>query len=47
VLKLITPVKLDPEQRELVERLDGSLGPENEPVAARGGLFERVRRAFR
>lgn len=47
VLKLVTPVKLDDEQRDLVERLDGTLGPQNEPSAARKGLFERVRQAFR
>ncbi len=47
VLKLITPIKLDDEQRELVERLEASLGERNQPKAAKGGLFERVRRAFR
>lgn len=47
VLKVVTPVKLDDEQRELVERLDATLGPQNEPSAARKGLFERVRQAFR
>jgi molecular chaperone DnaJ len=47
LLKLITPVSLDAEQRELAERLDASLGPANEPGAARSGLFERVRKAFR
>ena len=46
-LKVITPVKLDDEQRELVERLEASLGPRNAPKAAGEGLFERVRRAFR
>jgi molecular chaperone DnaJ len=47
LVKLITPVALDEEQRELVERLDASLGPANEPGSAREGLFQRVRRAFR
>jgi molecular chaperone DnaJ len=47
VLKVVTPVALDDEQRELVERLEASLGPDNEPRAARRGLFDRVRRAFR
>ena len=47
VLKLITPVGLDQEQRELVERLDASLGAGNQPHGARDGIFERVRRAFR
>ncbi len=46
VLKLLTPVKLDAEQREHVERLDASLGERNAPRAARAGLFERVKRAF-
>jgi molecular chaperone DnaJ len=46
-LRLVVPVDLDDEQRELVERLEGSLGPGNAPRAAREGLFERVRRAFR
>lgn len=46
-LKLVTPVKLDEDQRELVERLEGTLGPRNEPSATREGLFARVRRAFR
>jgi molecular chaperone DnaJ len=47
VVKLVTPVKLDDEQRDLAERLDASLGPDNEPRNARRGIFERVRRAFR
>jgi molecular chaperone DnaJ len=47
VLKLITPVRLDEEQRSLAERLDASLGPDNAPSAARPGIFERVKRAFR
>ena len=46
-LKLITPVDLDSEQRELAERLEASLGERNEPGAARSGIFGRVRRAFR
>lgn len=46
VLKLVTPVRLDEEQRELVERLEASLGPRNEPSDGEG-LFARVRRAFR
>jgi hypothetical protein len=44
---VITPVRLDEEQRELAERLEASLGPENAPRTAREGIFERVRRAFR
>lgn len=46
-LKLVTPVKLDEDQRELVERLETTLGPRNEPSATGEGLFARVRRAFR
>ena len=46
-VKVITPVKLSEEQRELVERLDGTLEDGNLPGSARKGLFERVRRAFR
>jgi molecular chaperone DnaJ len=46
-LRLVVPIDLDDDQRELVERLEGSLGPRNAPRAAREGLFERVRRAFR
>jgi molecular chaperone DnaJ len=46
VLKLLTPVKLDTDQRDLAERLDASLGEHNAPRSARAGLFERVRRAF-
>jgi molecular chaperone DnaJ len=47
LLKLVIPVDLDAEQRELAERLDSSLEPRNDPDGGRGGLFERVRRAFR
>lgn len=47
VLKLVTPVRLDEEQRELVERLEASLGTRNEPSAGGEGLFARVRRALR
>ncbi len=46
-LEVITPVDLDEEQRDLAERLEASLGPENAPGNAREGIFERVRRAFR
>ena len=46
-LKVVTPVALDEEQRELAERLDATLGPDNAPGNAREGIFERVRRAFR
>ncbi|HWO48674.1 MAG TPA: molecular chaperone DnaJ [Solirubrobacterales bacterium] len=46
-VKVVTPVELDDEQRELAERLDSALGPQNAPGNARPGVFERVRRAFR
>ncbi len=46
-IKIVTPVDLDDEQRELAERLEASLGPGNAPSDARAGIFERVRRAFR
>jgi molecular chaperone DnaJ len=46
-IKVLTPVQLDDEQRDLAERLEASLGPENAPGNARQGIFERVRRAFR
>jgi len=44
-VKVVTPVKLSDEQRELVERLDGTLEERNVP--GEGGFFKRVRRAFR
>lgn len=44
-VKVVTPVKLSDEQREIVEQLDGTLGERNAPGGT--GLFERVRRAFR
>ena len=46
-IKVVTPVNLADEQRELAERLDGTLEERNVPGGAREGLFERVRRAFR
>lgn len=46
-VKVVTPVKLTDEQREIVERLDGTLEERNVPGDAREGLFKRVRRAFR
>jgi molecular chaperone DnaJ len=46
-VKVVTPVSLGDEQRELVEQLEATLGPENAPSDSRGGIFERVRRAFR
>lgn len=44
-IKVVTPVKLSDQQREVVERLDGTLEERNVPGGA--GIFERVRRAFR
>ncbi len=46
-VKVVTPVALNEEQRELAEQLDATLGPDNAPGSARQGIFERVRRAFR
>ena len=46
-IKVVTPVSLTDEQRELAEQLDATLGPDNAPGSARQGIFERVRRAFR
>ena len=46
-IKVVTPVELTEEQRELAEQLEASLGPDNAPGGAREGIFERVRRAFR
>ncbi len=46
-IKVLTPVALTEDQRELAEQLEASLGPDNAPGGAREGIFERVRRAFR
>jgi len=46
-IEVVTPVRLSDEQRELAERLDGTLESENAPGESEGGIFERVRRAFR
>lgn len=46
-VRVVTPVKLSDEQRELAERLDSTLEDRNAPGGSRQGLFERVRRAFR
>jgi molecular chaperone DnaJ len=46
VLEVVVPTNLGEEQRELVERLDESLEPENlEPVHGEG-FFSRMRRVF-
>jgi molecular chaperone DnaJ len=44
-VKVATPVGLSDEQRELVERLDGTLEARNAPGGE--GIFQRVKRAFR
>jgi len=46
VFNVVVPTNLSEEQRELVERLDDSLGEANFGPAGREGLFSRVRRAF-
>lgn len=43
---VVVPGALSGEQRELVERLDESIGPENLEGNQGKGLFARVRRAF-
>jgi molecular chaperone DnaJ len=46
-IKVVTPVNLSEEQRELAERLDASLEARNAPGGSGAGIFERVKRAFR
>jgi molecular chaperone DnaJ len=46
-IKVVTPVKLNDEQRDIVERLDSTLEERNAPGGSGDGLFSRVRRAFR
>ena len=46
VFEVIVPTNLSEEQRETVERLDGSLSAENLEPQHGEGLFSRVRRAF-
>jgi molecular chaperone DnaJ len=46
ILNVIVPTNLGDEQRELAERLDDSLEPENLGPSHGDGLFSRVRRAF-
>jgi molecular chaperone DnaJ len=46
VLNVVVPSNLSEEQRELTERLDESLEPENLGPQRGDGLFGRVRRAF-
>ena len=46
VLEVVVPANLSEDQRELVERLDESLEPDNLAPQRGDGLFGRVRRAF-
>jgi molecular chaperone DnaJ len=46
ILEVVVPGNLDEEQRELVERLDGTLEEDNLAPRQAEGLFGRVRRAF-
>jgi molecular chaperone DnaJ len=46
ILNVIVPTNLSEEQREMAERLDGSLEEENLGQRQGEGLFSRVRRAF-
>ena len=46
-VKVVTPMNLSDEQRELAERLEASLEARNAPGGSRSGIFERVKRAFR
>jgi molecular chaperone DnaJ len=46
ILNVIVPTNLSEEQRELAERLDGSLEEENLGPSQGAGIFSRVRRAF-
>jgi molecular chaperone DnaJ len=46
ILEVFVPTNLDPEQRELAERLDETLEDDNLAERDGEGLFSRVRRAF-
>jgi molecular chaperone DnaJ len=46
IFNVVVPTNLSEEQRELAERLDGTLGPENLDPRHGEGIFSRVRRAF-
>ena len=46
ILNVIVPTNLSEEQREMTERLDGSLEEENLGQRQGEGIFSRVRRAF-
>jgi len=46
IVEVVVPTNLSEEQREVAERLDESLGPDNLGPRHGEGLFSRVRRAF-
>jgi molecular chaperone DnaJ len=46
ILNVVVPTNLDEDQRDLVERLDETLEPDNLEPQHGEGLFSRVRRAF-
>ena len=46
ILNVIVPTNLSEEQRELTERLDGTLEEDNLGPRQGDGIFSRVRRAF-
>jgi molecular chaperone DnaJ len=46
ILEVVVPANLSEEQREIVERLDGTLDDDNLSPQQGEGLFSRVRRAF-
>ncbi len=46
VFNVVVPTNLSEEQREIAERLDGTLGEENLEPRHGEGIFSRVRRAF-
>jgi molecular chaperone DnaJ len=46
ILEVFVPTNLSEEQRELAERLDGTLEDDNLASQHGEGLFSRVRRAF-
>jgi molecular chaperone DnaJ len=47
IVEVVVPTNLSDEQREMTERLDGTLEPENLGPAHGDGLFGRFRKAFR
>jgi molecular chaperone DnaJ len=47
IVEVVVPTNLSDEQREIAERLDGTLEPDNLGPAHGDGLFGRFRKAFR